>query len=252
MKKIRWLSIPLILMTLGLEIRVNAAEVQSYNSQGIVGFGPGSGVQPPVNPNKPDPTLPVFPQNPDGSKPNPGGNGSLTIDFASSFDFGNHKISNKDQTYLAKAQKYFDSEVLTPNYVQVTDRRGTFAGWNLKVVEKTQVTQIDSGPQKYKVLKGATINLKSSETASFTNEKSPKTQTLSGLIPGVETQVALASTGEGAGTWVIRWGNDSMVTEDGLTTAVSLFVPGDTPKDATAYTTTLNWILSDLPTNAPN
>ncbi|WP_254558779.1 WxL domain-containing protein, partial [Salmonella enterica] len=78
-------------------------------------------------------TLPVFPQNPDGSKPNPGGNGSLTIDFASSFDFGNHKISNKDQTYLAKAQKYFDSEVLTPNYVQVTDRRGTFAGWNLKV-----------------------------------------------------------------------------------------------------------------------
>lgn len=137
MKKIRWLSIPLILMTLGLEFRVNAAEVQSYNSQGIVGFGPGSGVQPPVNPNKPDPTLPVFPQNPDGSKPNPGGNGSLTIDFASSFDFGNHKISNKDQTYLAKAQKYFDSEFLTPNYVQVTDRRGTFAGWNLKVVEKT-------------------------------------------------------------------------------------------------------------------
>ncbi len=60
MKKIRWLSIPLILMTLGLEIRVNSAEVQSYNSQGIVGFGPGSGVQPPVNPNKPDPTLPVF------------------------------------------------------------------------------------------------------------------------------------------------------------------------------------------------
>lgn len=46
MKKIRWLSIPLILMTLGLEIRVNAAEVQSYNSQGIVGFGPGSGIQP--------------------------------------------------------------------------------------------------------------------------------------------------------------------------------------------------------------
>ena len=237
MKKIRWLSVPLILMTLGLEIRVNAAEVQSYNSQGIVGFGPGNGIQPPVDPNKPDPTLPVFPQNPDGSKPNPGGNGSLTIDFASSFDFGNHKISSKDQTYLAKAQKYFDSEVLTPNYVQVTDRRGTFAGWNLKVVEKTQFTQIDSGPQKYKVLKGATINLKSSETAS---------------IPGVETQVALASTGEGAGTWVIRWGNDSMVTEDGLTTAVSLFVPGDTPKDATAYTTTLNWILSDLPTNVPN
>ena len=43
-----------------------------------------------------------------------------------------------------------------------------------------------------------------------------------------------------------------MVTEDGLTTAVSLFVPGDTPKDATAYTTTLNWILSGLPTNVPN
>lgn len=252
MKEIKKLSLIIIFLVILVSCHVEATEVQGYNSQGSVSFDVKSNVQLPVNPNQPDPSLPVYPQNPDGSKPNPGGSGVLTIDFASSFDFGNHKISNKNQTYLAKAQKYFNSENLTPNYVQVTDRRGTFSGWTLKVVESAQFTQTSSGPQKYKVLNGAVVNLNDPVITSTIVENSPKAQSVLNLIPGVETQVTLASTGEGAGTWVIRWGNDSSITKDGLTTAVSLFVPGDTPKDATTYTTTLYWILSDLPSNVSN
>lgn len=251
MKKITLLSVPLILISLGLAHKAYAATTQTYDSQGIVGFSAGSGVQPPVDPNTPDPTLPVDPQNPDGSKPTPGGDGPLTIDFASSFDFGTHAISNEDQTYLAKAQKYFNSETLTPNYVQVTDRRGTFSGWALKVVETSQFTQVATGPQKYKTLNGSAISLRNPVPASTNGTSAPKAQEVLSLIPGVETQVALATSGEGAGTWVIRWGSQTSITKDGLTPDVTLFVPGTTPKDAAAYTTTLNWILSDLPTNTP-
>lgn len=252
MKKTTLLSVPLILISLGLAAKVNATTTQTYDSQGIVGFSTGGGTQPPVDPNTPDPTLPVDPQNPDGSKPAPGGDGPLTIDFASSFDFGSHDISNQDQTYLAKAQGYFSSTDVTPNYVQVTDRRGTFSGWELKVMEVAQFTQIATGPQKYKELKGSIIALKKPTPASISGTSAPKAQEIQSLIPGVETQIALASSGEGAGTWVIRWGSQDELTTDGLCSNVTLFVPGATPKDATSYQTTLNWILSDLPKNTPS
>lgn len=245
------LSVPLILISLGLAVKAEATTTQSYDSQGIVGFSTGGGTQPPVDPNIPDPTLPVTPQNPDGSKPNPGGDGPLTIDFASSFDFGTHDISNQDQTYASKAQRYFDSGDLTSNYVQVTDRRGTFSGWELKVKEVAQFTQIATGPQKYRELKGAAIAFNNPVSASLNDQYAPKSQMIQSLIPGVETQIALAETGEGAGTWVIRWGSQENLTQEGLSPDVTLFVPGTTPKDATAYRTTLNWILSDLPKNTP-
>ncbi|MDR0318106.1 MAG: WxL domain-containing protein, partial [Lactococcus lactis] len=117
---------------------VEASEV--YQTQGQIGFYAGTDVTPPVNPNIPDPNRPVFPQNPDGSLPNPGTQGPLSIDFASSLDFGINPISNKDEIYFAKAQSYTESTTETPNYVQVTDNRGTLMGWTLSVTEKGQLT----------------------------------------------------------------------------------------------------------------
>lgn len=250
MKKLAILSVPLTLISIGLSDKVEATTSQTYDSQTSVGFGEGGGIQEPVNPNQPDPTSPVKPQNPDGTKPSPGGEGSLTVDFASSFDFGNHDISNVNQTYQAKAQKYFGSDKFTPNYIQVTDRRGTFGGWDLKVKESTQFTEVATGPQKYKELKGASIALKNPILDSNSNVGKPNAQEVLQLLPGVETQIAKAENGQGAGTWVIRWGEQESISKKGETPNVTLFVPGNTPKDAAAYTTTLHWILSDLPANA--
>lgn len=251
MKITTLLSVPLFLIVLGVAVQVEAVTNQSYDAKGVVGFGTGSGQQLPVDPNFPDPTLPVTPQNPDGTQPSPGGDGALIIDFASSFDFGTHAISKQDQTYFAKAQAYFNSSDRTPNYVQVTDKRGTFDGWELKVVAVSQFKQIASGPQKYPELTGASISLKNPTPASVNAQPAPAAQTFQSLIPGVETQVASAGSGEGAGTWVVRWGYQTNLTSEGLTPDVILFVPGVTPKDATAYQTTLKWILAELPTNLP-
>lgn len=69
----------------------------------------------PVDPTNPE--IPVDPMNPDGSRPEPGTGDALSIDFASSLDFGMNKISNKDEYYAAQAQRYFnDPRLITPNF----------------------------------------------------------------------------------------------------------------------------------------
>ena len=140
----------LILITFAVVVQVKAEVNQSYDAKGVVGFG------------------------------------ALTIDFTSSFDFGTHAISNQDQTYFAKAQVYFNSTERTPNYAQVTDKRGTFNGWQLNVKVVSQFKQIVSGPQKYPELIGASISLKNPTPASLNGEPTPTAQPLQSLIPGVE------------------------------------------------------------------
>ncbi|XHB96268.1 WxL domain-containing protein [Lactococcus garvieae] len=92
------------------------------------------------------------------------------------------------------------------------------------------------------------------------NAQQPQAYEVRNLVPGIETLVAQAKVGEGAGTWIIRWGNKedlfsrkfSTSAKDiskYFTSSVSLYVPGDTPKEATTYRTNLTWILSELPDN---
>ncbi|MCV5434162.1 WxL domain-containing protein, partial [Escherichia coli] len=87
--------------TTGLSAPVSAAE---YETNGVVEFTPNTDITKPVNPDNPDPNKPVVPvdptkidpeTNPDGT-PNPGTAGPLSIDYASSLDFGKNKISGKD------------------------------------------------------------------------------------------------------------------------------------------------------------
>ncbi len=60
----------------------------------------------PTDPTDPDPEKPVDPVDPtDPEKPvDPGTNGPLSLDYASSLDFGEQLISTKNQTYFAKPQ----------------------------------------------------------------------------------------------------------------------------------------------------
>lgn len=242
------MSLPIFLVSLGISVTSYASTI--YYTDGQVGFYEGSDiVTPPVDPNNPDPNLPVDPQNPDGTKPAPGTAGPLSIDFASSFDFGINPISNKDQTYFAKAQSYFNSETKSPNYVQVTDNRGNLAGWTLSVVENGQLH--NETLEKYPTLVGSTLSLTNPISASLSNALPPASQAVIDLIPDTEAIIAIAANGTGAGTWVIRWGEqESLQTPDtGIVTPdVKLFVPGTTGKEEGTYTTTLTWSLSSLPT----
>ncbi|MGM0212551.1 WxL domain-containing protein [Enterococcus sp. AZ109] len=232
-----------------------------YKSTGEIDFMPGSEVTPPVDPNDPDPNNPVDPVDPtDPDGPNPGTPGPLSIDYASSLDFGLQEITNQDRTYYARAQRYKDPSALTRNYVQVTDTRGEYVGWTLSV--KQDGAFASSVAKKYKTLDGARLTLTDPKVDSPMTDGNEEAAIApiagtSVVLDGVNSQIVMmAEANKGAGTWVNGWGNVETITEKdhkgddvnvAVTRAVSLSIPGKTPKEAVKYQTELVWTLANTP-----
>ncbi|QBO35037.1 WxL domain-containing protein [Periweissella cryptocerci] len=231
----------------------------TYGTTGQVTFVPStdSSVTPPVDPTNPDPNTPVVPVDPtDPTKPvTPGTAGPLSIDYVSSFNFGTQEITTKDMTYYASAQKFNGSDTSKPLYAQVTDNRGTDAGWSLTA----NASNFSNGSgTSEKVLTGAQISLANAglETSTSSNALPPKASNTT-LTPGTAVTVASASNGQGAGTWANSWGKDADLTSvtdtNGDTRdgdkAVSLSVPEGGNAKAQKYTSDITWTLSDTPAN---
>ncbi|EOH63620.1 WxL domain-containing protein [Enterococcus mundtii] len=253
----------IISLLTGVTVTVQAVDQAKYTSNGTVNFIPDTEPTDPVNPIDPDPDKPVHPTNPDRTDPEPGTKGPLSIDFASSFDFGMNKISNKTETYYAKAQTYVNddgtfSDLVTPDYVQVSDHRGNNAGWTLKVCQNGQFKNDDT---LNNTLTGAVIELQDPVVKSNAEGVAAPTATTEiALDPnGAESIVLSAGQDAGSGTWIEAWGDkvETITMKDQknkdvssmVTKSVSLTIPGKTPKDAVTYSTTLTWNLSDTPGN---
>lgn len=237
------------------EAEETKVKVVTYESKGAVEFIPNSDPQGPVDPTNPDPGKPVDPvdpTNPEG--PNPGTGGPLGIDYVSSLDFGINEISSKDRTYYANAQELRTGETskFVPNYVQISDNRGTNAGWKLTV---KQEGQFSNATVQNKKLTGAQIKFVSPTVTGKTEVTAPTAAKEITLDPnGAESLVMSAKATEGAGLWVNLWGQvEEMTNDDGekvqKNKAISLAIPGKTPKDAVKYSTKLTWNLSDVPSN---
>lgn len=247
MKKLSKLFMSTIILgALTVPVTTFAAEDGGvYTSNGIVEFVPDTDPTDPVDPT--DPTDPIDPTDPEG--PNPGTNGPLSIDYASSLDFGVQKITSKDQIYFAASQKYraFDEEGNPstevkegPNYVQVTDNRGTEAGWSLKVNQEGQFMSISG-----KELTGATISFKKGSVVTASDSGKPVgPETIVLNADGSQSDVMAASVGNGAGTYLYTWGTAATAGE-----SIELSVPGSTTKYAEKYSTKLTWTLTDVPGN---
>jgi hypothetical protein len=234
-----------------------------YNSKGSVAFTPSTETTNPVDPLNPDPDNPILPSNPDGSTPDAGTAGPLSLDFASSLDFGIQQITSSTKNYNASAQKYTDkdgnNETSGPDFVQLTDNRGSFAGWTLSVKQDGQF-KTASGTE----LDGAAVTFGSAEHAS-TNGTEDGVSTINsftlnpdaGAIPVMSGEAATNDTNGTSGTHLVRFGDKTALSEtdvngDGSSrgttdTAIKLNVPGKSAKLATKYATTFNWILADAP-----
>ena len=191
----------------------------------------------PVDPTDPEkPVDPVDPTDPMG--PNPGTAGPLSIDFASSFQFGNQKITSETMDYYAKLQEFISS-LAGPNYVQVTDKRGTQEGWSLSVIQNGQFKTAQS-----EVLAGASLSISSGTAISVTDKQyAPTVVENHTFVPNSEMNLVNVPAGKGMGTWIYRFGADA---SEGAA-AVKLNIPGRSVKLAKEYRTTLTWYLKNVP-----
>lgn len=235
---------PIVLGGLLLAPKTAQALGGEYTSNGVINYIPNPDPTNPVDPLEPEkPVTPVDPTNPDG-KPNPGTNGPLSIDFASSLVFGEQKITSTTETYYAQAQGYIDKDNAQkegPNFVQVSDNRGTESGWTLKVKQNNQFKTASD-----KLLTGAKITMSNGNVVTASASEKPTGINSFVLDPsGSESLVMSAKAGQGAGTYLMDWGNSLETAKK----SIALEVPGATTKYADSYKTTFTWVLTDVPGN---
>ena len=98
---------------LTIPITAQAEEVAAYHSNGQIVFEPNTEPTDPISPTDPDPEnpiKPVDPTTPDG-KPEPGTNGPLSIDFASSLYFGTQKSLQKRRSTMLHCKNMWMQQV---------------------------------------------------------------------------------------------------------------------------------------------
>lgn len=222
MKKL-FLGTSLVITSLFVSAQITHAEIKSKAEtkstvKTILGDTNGS-VDPvdPTNPNKPNPEV-----------PGTGNTGPLTIDHASSIEFGEQEIKEKEAVYNAKTEH---------PYVQVTDRRATGAGWTLKA----SIDEFNSEDKK-KTLKGAELSLKNGTIKSTSGNVSEKPKGYDVNLNKDLQVVMQAGTDQGMGTWVDAFSG----TKDNNAN-VQLKVPAGSARAKQNYSSVIRWELTDAP-----
>ncbi|MDK4397150.1 WxL domain-containing protein [Enterococcus faecalis] len=224
MKKL-FLGTSLLITSLFVSVQITHAETKSEaESKSTVKTVVGETTEPtpPV-----DPTDPEKP-NPDPEVPGTGNTGPLTIDLVSNIEFGEQEIKEKEAIYNAKTEH---------PYVQITDRRGTGAGWTLKA-------SIDefNNEDKTKTLKGAEFSLKNGTIKSTSSNVSEKPQGYDVNLNKDLQVIMQAVTDQGMGTWLDVFSG----TKDNNAN-VQLKVPAGSAKAKQSYSSVIHWELTDAP-----
>ncbi|MEG0544189.1 MAG: WxL domain-containing protein [Carnobacterium sp.] len=184
-------------------------------------------------------TDPVLPVPPTGNK------GPLTIDGVSSFVFPNAKISGNSLTIVGESAQV-DSKVGTMG-AQVTDSRGSGAGWTLKA-KITDFTFKESPDESSNILtlKGAVFSLPQGEvttslgaTEVASNEK-PQSSAVS--LNNENQKILVAKKGNGLGVWAVNFEKNLQGTAQ---KEVKLYVPAGNFK--ANYKATISWTLTEAP-----
>lgn len=248
MKKQVYGSLSVIALATLFPLTVGAQEAVSFSSNGYIQIEKNLGeeVEEPVNPI--DPTEPLRPGPGEDGEENPhapGTKGPLSINYVSNVQFGKQTASGNDAVYSVKPDRLLNSAnqiVEVPNYVQVTDNRGTNAGWQLSV---KQNGNFKNGEHE---LTGTELVFSNPVLSSVSGkgETSPAANARFTVTPeGSSVSVVQAAVNEGMGTWAIRFGEDNEEAKE----SIQLNIPGDSKKVAGFYKTSLTWILSDTPMN---
>ena len=217
--------------TLGLGLSVRAATTvnddKSVTSDATITVTEGTDVTPPENENKP------------GGET--GQQGPLSIDNVIVFNFEDMKLSGRTQQISLKNDGTNSS---AKRNIQVTDTRGTGAGWDLQIKQSPLVNA------NKEELKGAYISMMAGKveagSQNVSPELAPTTQAYGdeGTLNSSLAPIFTAAKGNGLGTW-ISWYNSTAEDPKGTVTDVQLNVPsGNKTGD---YSGTVTWVLNDNP-----
>lgn len=190
--------------------------------------------------------------------------GSLVIDYVSNYHFAVEKMAGNNVSYFAKPSAVYltaadqankTNPVTVPNFIQVTDDRGTNVGWTLKVKQTKAFTvgglDVPANDNTGKELRGT--NLTISNLNSFKRDSNggelPSTFATDEKVTlshgGDAAMFASAKVGEGTGSMAILAGKVADETAD---KSIELFVPGHIKKQKdVAYKAELTWFLETEP-----
>lgn len=212
-------------------VTVEAAEVKSYESNATIQFNAPTDAPPVYDPE--DPSKEYDPANPDGpNDPVTGHTGPLTLDYVSSINFGEHDISIQEMVY--------QSTTLRP-FIQVTDRRGTAAGWHVTASLSNFTNAEDT---EIATLKGAELSFYNGEVLSPNGTAEPTPYEFKLTPGGASAAVVNAEEGSGIGPWINRW--FPTVSEPETNDSITLSVPLGASTEGT-HSAVITWTLMNTP-----
>ncbi|MCL1949355.1 MAG: WxL domain-containing protein [Turicibacter sp.] len=247
----------------------------AVRTEGIIRFETSNAPVAPVDPTTPeevvvpgtvDPETGIF--TPDENA-TPGTAGPLSIDWASNFDFGTLTIASTfEDRHAALQVMAVNTAVATedepnpapvwevrdvPNFVQVTDSRGTLVGWNLSVRQAGQFATARNADGTLATgafeLAGAEITIDNIQHDSAFDSEGVTVRGTALVLDGTTTAPLMsAAAGYGAGTHILRFGEDEATALQ----SVTLSIPDFTTVVAQDYTTDLIWSLANVPSNSLN
>lgn len=261
-----------VLSVLALGLVAPSALAESANSKGKVQFvnDPNGDKPTPVDPTKPTPEpIEVDPER-------PGTDGYLRFDRVPQFDFGQVVLTNAavDAPVLRDVFKTSPTDVFyAAPTVEVTDRRGTNAGWTTSVKagpfqlikagdESELVPEIEPG----KDLAGTVITIGQAHANVHSKDGSVTQLVAPKVFGGFELNssdhvFASAAAEKGMGQWSIAFhegdaqttgdiGYPNKHTTQGTEESIRLAIPESSKKlvDRT-YRSEITWTISDVPGN---
>ncbi|MCT8399023.1 WxL domain-containing protein [Weissella cibaria] len=203
-------------------------------------------VNKPLNPFDPDYAKPVNPLIPGTDTPvGKEQSGILTVDYASTLDFGKQKISGQATTYAASAQKFADdahSTLIAPVYAQVSDLRAQAGGWTLQLATSALKNKTTGKP-----LQGASLSFENAKMATTPGKLTGNVVDKQTVAFGQSATIMTTNQANIPGTWLAVFGGQSDLGQtDGrdVDQAVKLAIPGGSAQQGD-YTADLTWTVLD-------
>jgi len=206
-----------LMMVIGQEKAYAEDKVKTTNGNVEILAGDGSEVVPPIE---------------EPSEPGTGDKGPLSLDYISNLDFGKVKLSSGETITEVSGPTNTEGTMLTKG-LQVSDLRGTGAGWKVTIGLSTFAGTED----QTRVLKGAKITLPLGTLSTNNEDKNNVPTSFAKTIEagGDSAEIFTATKNQGMGTWFSKWDPKE----------VKLSVPGGQYADK--YVANLTWTLSDTP-----